>query len=224
MSVFGGSKSSNVFGRGSDSNSSSVFGGGTTRPNAAPQQFHSQSRELKPATESLFGKANNSSAKSLFGKPETSAPSGINDAPKSFFGKSTQNSSSNYSHSQGSLFSTTAREPLLHESNATNVFRQDVSSKNVFGSGQPQSNSTQSLFGNKTSTKPATSENHSFFKSSSSSTSKALFGKPIAKENIDHFYSGITDLTDLERLAFSAEDFVMGCIPLKLPPLEMCQN
>ena len=196
--VFGGAKQQTareVFGGAKQPTAQDVFGG---QPKSLFGDKSTASREIKPATHSLFGKkaASNNQLQTAVQNTNTVTAK--------------------------SLFTNAASTQQL--------------------AAAPTQGQTHSLFGNKGSTSHkqsafggnASSDARSFFTAKAQDATKpqkgvetTLFGKSVGAGGADsslnsRLYSQLTDLTQNELAAFSAPDFQLGCIPLKLPPMELC--
>lgn len=244
-SLFGGAKQQIA-------RTTSMFGINPTPPaQIDPKSVFGQparsQNSFQPQT-SLFAPPGNTTAGSVFGQTNSAQ----NTSARSLFSgaKSEQgnnHTSSNMEVSAKSLFSQAQQPPNTDPRSVFGRVEQpsNMSTKSLFGKLQPSSNNAQSVFSQAAAARSSLNQ-PGFDKSSDSSRmfssvqqpanalssgTRSLFGKPAGnfikkktEEDDEKFYSLLEDLSINDRAAFEADEFVYGCIPLTLPPREMCHG
>ncbi|XP_067930924.1 nucleoporin NUP42-like [Watersipora subatra] len=196
---------------------------------------------------SLF-KQHNQNAAQLFGgsafggnKPSgdnNTSVTGISNSPQdrlvrpsssSLFAKKLANTSTSSQPSQPRPNTVSAQSFFANAVNkpSNSLFGKTTSTQSAFGGNSGGSSGAHSQM-TETNLPRSNSKAAPIFNSSENSKPKTLFGKKVqspashSTEDYTRYYSALTDLTPDELAAFKASKFTFGCIPLKLPPYQLC--
>lgn len=207
-SVFGGAQSS-VFGTAAApqtssggpglfgeqaSTQTSVFGGAL--PSTTSNVFQQQQQQQQPSGTSVFGS-----------QPASSSNTGVFGAQPS-----------------SSVFVSPQQQPQQINQTLDTTAASSIQ-QNIFG-GPEKPGAFANVFGSPTSAETAgggaTAGTNPFGKSTTGSVNAGLFGKVVEPQKDTSVYTPLDKLTPEELESFKADNFVLGKIPEKPPPKELC--
>ncbi|XP_052226977.1 uncharacterized protein LOC127841888 isoform X2 [Dreissena polymorpha] len=215
--LFGKSGSSTAFGQ---TGSQSLFG-----QTGSQTGFSSQPMVGQTAGASLFGQTGSDQSTGSFGQTGVSSLFGQTaQANTSLFGQTAQ--------ANQSVFGQTA-QPTFGQSTSQQggLFGNPVqpapetSRKSLFGSADPNMDSTSMVATNKAAGNEATvlrSSSNALPTIGSGSTVQRGASPQSADNTLNSVYTSIDQLTTVEREQFEAQTFTVGLIPTRPPPKELC--